>query len=157
MWVAPTQIPPVFSASRSFFRLFAINFSSPKRFFEVPYRYFYKFISMISEKDLQEFESLDLYEKISRIEQRLEGKENPKPFELGMLLALKMAVEIREQKSLGSESAVLVARWADLYPESVVEEAISNAKEFLLHSTSLVEKIRESLIGDDPKEDSGAK
>ena len=99
MWVAPTQIPPVFSASRSFFRLFAINFSSPKRFFEVPYRYFYKFISMISEKDLQEFESLDLYEKISRIEQRLEGKENPKPFELGMLLCFKMAVEIREQKN----------------------------------------------------------
>jgi hypothetical protein len=42
---------------------------------------------MISEKDLQEFEKLDLYEKISRIEKRIEGKQNPKPFELGMLLA----------------------------------------------------------------------
>ena len=96
---------------------------------------------MISEKDLQEFESLDLYEKISRIEQRLEGKENPKPFELGMLLALKMAVEIREQKELGSESAVLVARWADLYPESVVEEAISNAKEFYEEVRKYIEGI----------------
>jgi hypothetical protein len=112
---------------------------------------------MISEKDLEEFERLDLYEKISRIEKRIEGKQNPKPFELGMLLALKMAVEIREQKELGSESAVLVANWANEYPESVVEEAISNAKEFLLHSTSLVDKIRETLIGDDPKEDSSAK
>lgn len=123
----------------------------------MPLSIFYKFKDMISEKDLQEFQNLDLYEKVSRIEKRLEGKQNPKPFELGILLALKMAVEIREKKELGSESAILVSKWVEEYPESVVEEAISNAKEFLLHSTSLVDKIRETLIGDDPKEDSGAK
>lgn len=113
---------------------------------------FSNFKPMISEKDLQEFEDLDLYEKVSRIEKRLEEKENPKPFELGMLLALKMAIEIRENKDLGSESAFLVAKWAEQYPESVVEEAITNAKDFLLHSTSLVEKIKETLIGGE-KED----
>jgi len=137
--------------------LFISNIHLQKYFRGNANRFFYKFIYMISEKDLQEFENLDLYEKISRIEKRIEGKQNPKPFELGMLLALKMAVEIREQKELGSESAVLVANWANEYPESVVEEAISNAKEFLLHSTSLVDKIRETLIGDDSKEDSSAK
>ncbi|HHX16128.1 MAG TPA: hypothetical protein GX724_08240 [Fibrobacter sp.] len=111
---------------------------------------------MISEKDLQEFEDLDLYEKVSRIESRLKEKKDPKPFELGMLLALKMAIEIRENKELGSESAVLVAKWAEQYPEYVVEEAITSAKDFLLHSTSLVGKIKETLVGGAKKDDPSA-
>ncbi|NLO24128.1 MAG: hypothetical protein GX116_07365 [Fibrobacter sp.] len=110
---------------------------------------------MISENDLKELETMDLYEKISRVESRVQETKNPKPLELGILLALKMAVEIREAKALGSVSGALVSEWAKLYPESVVEEAISHAKELFLNSTTLVDKIRENIITDlkDAKED----
>ena len=50
---------------------------------------------MISEKDLQEIESLGLDEKALRVEKLLEGKEKPSAFELGLYLALKMAQEIK--------------------------------------------------------------
>ena len=59
---------------------------------------------MISEKDLEELQKIPLDERVKRVEALLETKENPRGFELGLLLALKMGQEIREKKPLGSES-----------------------------------------------------
>ncbi|MFA6661854.1 MAG: hypothetical protein WCS56_02330 [Bacilli bacterium] len=101
---------------------------------------------MISEQDLKEMESLDLTGKISRITSLLKGREQPRSFELGILLALKMANEIREGKALGEDTAAIVAEWTQKYPESVVEEAIAHAKEFLLHSETLIEKLRKGIL-----------
>ena len=102
---------------------------------------------MISEKDLSELEKIPLDERITRVENLLKDKESPRPFELGLLLALKMGQEIREKKPLGSESGDLVASWSGKHPESVVEEAIAFAKEFLLHPAKIAEKIKEGLKG----------
>ena len=100
---------------------------------------------MISEKDLSELEKIPLDERITRVENLLKDKESPRPFELGLLLALKMGQEIREKKPLGSESGDLVASWSGKHPESVVEESIAFAKEFLLNPAKIAEKIKEGL------------
>ena len=100
---------------------------------------------MISEKDLSELEKIPLEERITRVENLLKDKESPRAFELGLLLALKMGQEIREKKPLGSESGDLVASWSGKHPESVVEEAIAFAKEFLLNPAKIAEKIKAGL------------
>ena len=100
---------------------------------------------MISEKDLEELQKIPLDERVKRVEALLETKENPRGFELGLLLALKMGQEIREKKPLGSESGDLVVSWKDKYSEYVIEEAIASAKEFLLHPASIAEKIKAGM------------
>ena len=97
---------------------------------------------MISEKDLAELENIPFEQRIERVEKLLEGKTEPRAFELGLLLALKMGQEIREGKELGSESGDLVASWSGKHPDSVVEEAIAFAKEFLMNPAKLAEKIK---------------
>lgn len=100
------------------------------------------FPAMISEKDLQELESVPYEERITRVEKLLEGKAEPRAFELGLLLALKMGQELRQGKELGSESGDLVASWVGKYPDSIVEEAIALAKEFLTNPAQLADKIK---------------
>lgn len=107
---------------------------------------------MISEKDLADLQNIPFEERISRVEKLLEGKESPRPFELGLLLALKMGQEIREKKPLGSESGDLVASWNGKYSEATVEEAIATAKEFMLHPASLVEKIKTGMMKQNEKQ-----
>ena len=101
---------------------------------------------MISEKDLAELENIPYEKRIERVEKLLEGKSEPRAFELGLLLALKMGQEIREGKELGSESGDLVASWNGRFPESIVEEAIAFAKEFLMNPAKLAEKIKNNVI-----------
>lgn len=101
---------------------------------------------MISEKDLQELESVPFEERITRVEKLLEGKSEPRAFELGLLLALKMGQELRQGKELGSESGDLVASWVGKYPDSIVEEAITLAKEFLTNPAKLAEKIKAGFM-----------
>ena len=108
-------------------------------------RSFFYYIYMISEKDLSELEKIPLEERIARVENLLKDKENPRAFELGLLLALKMGQEIREKKPLGSESGDLVASWSGKYPESIVEEAIASAREFMLNPAKIAEKIKAGL------------
>ena len=107
-------------------------------------RVFY-FWGMISEKDLAELEKIPYEQRIERVEKLLEGKSEPRAFELGLLLALKMGQEIREGKELGSESGDLVASWNGKHPNSVVEEAIAFAKEFLTNPAGIAEKIKAGL------------
>lgn len=101
---------------------------------------------MISEKDLAELENVPFEERITRVEKLLEGKSEPRAFELGLLLALKMGQELREGKELGSSSGDLVASWVGRYPDSIVEEAIASAKEFLTNPAKLAEKIKAGVI-----------
>jgi hypothetical protein len=101
---------------------------------------------MISEKDLAELENIPFEQRIERVEKLLEGKSEPRAFELGLLLALKMGQEIREGKELGSESGDLVASWSGKHPDSVVEEAIAFAKEFLTNPAGIAEKIKNNVI-----------
>lgn len=101
---------------------------------------------MILEKDLKASEEASLDEKIANIELMFESRTQPRAFELGMLLALKMAKEMREGKELGTDSSYVVASWVDKYPNSIVEEAIASAKEFLVNPGKLADKIKESLL-----------
>ena len=108
---------------------------------------------MISEKDLAELEKIPYEQRIERVEKLLEGKSEPRAFELGLLLALKMGQEIREGKELGSESGDLVASWSGKHPDSVVEEAIAFAKEFLMNPAGIAEKIKAGLQKQDADAD----
>lgn len=108
---------------------------------------------MISEEDLTKQQNIPYEERISRIEKLLEGKEKPRAFELGLLLALKMGQEIREKKPLGSTTAKMVAEWNRTYPSSLVEEAIASAKEFLTNPAKLAEKIKAGMKKIDEKRD----
>ena len=110
---------------------------------------------MISEKDLSELEKIPLEERITRVENLLKDKESPRAFELGLLLALKMGQEIREKKPLGSESGDLVASWSGKYPESIVEEAIASAREFMLNPAKIAEKIKAGLQKQEADADMG--
>ena len=112
---------------------------------------------MISEEDLTKQQSIPYEERISRIEKLLEGKEKPRAFELGLLLALKMGQEIREKKPLGSTTAKMVAEWNRTYPSSLVEEAIASAKEFLMNQAKLAEKIKAGMKKIDEKRDDADK
>ena len=115
------------------------------------------FIVMISEEDLTKQQNIPYEERISRIEKLLEGKEKPRAFELGLLLALKMGQEIREKKPLGSTTAKMVAEWNRTYPSSLVEEAIASAKEFLMNPAKLAEKIKAGMKKIDEKRDDADK
>ena len=101
---------------------------------------------MISEKDFTELEKIPYEQRIERVEKLLEGKDSPRAFELGLLLALKMGQEIREGKELGSESGDLVASWNGRYPDSIIEESIAFAKEFLTNPAKLAEKIKAGMF-----------
>ena len=101
---------------------------------------------MISEKDLTNSQNIPYEERITRIEKMIEAEESPKPFELGILLALKLGQEIRDKKPLGSTTSDIVASWSSKYPESVVEEAIAHARQFLTNPSSLAEKMKNIIM-----------
>ena len=104
------------------------------------------FVSMISENDLTNSQNIPFEERIARIEKMIEAEAEPKAFELGLLLALKMGQEIREKKPLGSTTGDIVAAWSSKYPESVVEEAIAHAKQFLTNPGALAEKMKNIML-----------
>lgn len=101
---------------------------------------------MISEKDLTQSQNIPYEERIRRIEKMIDAESEPKAFELGLLLALKMGQEIREKKPLGSTTGDIVAGWSSKYPESVVEEAIAHAKQFLTNPGTLAEKMKNIIL-----------
>lgn len=104
---------------------------------------------MISENDLKEMETLGLEEKAFRVEAMLSKKEKPRPFELGLYLALKMALELKNGQELGSTTSKIVASWMTKYPESTVEEAIALAKQFFVNPSAIAAKIKEGFLKTD--------
>ncbi len=103
---------------------------------------------MISEKDLKEIESLDLEEKLSRVEKMLENKAEPRAIELGLSLALRMALEIRNGEPLGNSSGKMVAGWMKKYPAELVERSIPLAKQFFTDPKKIADRIREGLLNE---------
>ncbi len=103
---------------------------------------------MISEKDLKAIEDLGLDEKIARVERLLEGKERPRAIELGLYLALQMALEIRNGESLGSQSGKIVLAWTRKYPTELVEQAIPLAKQFFTDPQKIASRIRKGLLSE---------
>lgn len=103
---------------------------------------------MISEKDLKAIEDLGLDEKIARVERLLEGKERPRAIELGLYLALQMALEIRNGEFLGSQSGKIVLAWTRKYPTELVEQAIPLAKQFFTDPQKIASRIREGLLSE---------
>lgn len=101
---------------------------------------------MISENDLKAIENLDLGEKISRVEKLLAGKEQPRAIELGLYLALQMALEIRNGEPLGENSGKIVLGWTKKYPAELVERAIPLAKQFFTDPQKIADRIREGLL-----------
>ncbi len=104
---------------------------------------------MISEKDLKEMESLTLDEKIARVEKLLTEKESPRAFELGLLLALKMAKEIQTGVELGSTTGSLVSGWTKVHSPELVEQAISLARQFFTAPEKIAARIREGIANKD--------
>lgn len=90
-----------------------------------------------------EVASLD--ENINRVDYLMEGSENPGVHALGMKLALTMAKELLEKKEVGTDSGVLVQKWMNEYPESIVEEAIKFSREFLLNPQSIKDELSKRL------------
>ncbi len=101
--------------------------------------------NQLTEK-LEQFEKAGFDETIARVKKRIEINEKPRSLELGILLALTVAAEIREGKELGKESGELVASWNEKYDSTLIEEAIAHSREFLLHSSNLVDKIKKELF-----------
>ncbi len=103
---------------------------------------------MISENDLKAIENLGLDEKIARVKKLLDGKEQPRAIELGLYLALQMALEIRNGESLGSQSGKIILAWTKKYPAELVEQAIPLAKQFFTEPQKIANRIREGLLSE---------
>lgn len=105
---------------------------------------------MFTEEILKKLENDDLPAKIARVEALLAKTENPGALEMGILLSLRMGQELSEGTPLGTHTAELVVGWMEKYPHSVVEDAISHARQLLLKNTEIVEQVRKHILADDP-------
>jgi hypothetical protein len=101
---------------------------------------------MFTEEILKKLENDDLPTKIARVEALMAQNENPGALEMGILLSLRMGLEMQEGKALGTDSAELVVGWMDKYPHELVEEAISHARALLLKNTEIVDKVRRHVL-----------
>ena len=91
-------------------------------------------------------EQATLEEQIVRIQKILDNEQRPGPTLLGIRLALEMAVEIRDQKGLGTSSAVLLRDWNVKYPHSSIEESVAVARTLLTKPAEMASAIRQKLF-----------
>ena len=101
---------------------------------------------MFTEEILKKLESDDLPTKIARVETLIAHSEKPGALEMGILLSLRMGLELHEGKALGTDTSALVVSWMEKYPASQVEEAISHARALLLKNTEIVDQVRKHVI-----------
>jgi hypothetical protein len=93
----------------------------------------------------------DLIDRTENIERLRSG--------LGMRLALTMAHELREHRTLGKLSADLVAGWVERFGQDSVDAAVAVAREFLLRPESLAKEFAERLqrtAAENPPDDAEA-
>lgn len=64
---------------------------------------------------------------------------------LGMRLALAMAKELRDGKTLGAETTALVAGWTERHGEDSVNAAVAIAREFLTRPDTLAKEFAQRL------------
>jgi len=79
-----------------------------------------------------------------------------KPLHLGILLALRIAKELREGKAPGTDSAALVASWTQEHGGDVIDEAVVYARHFLLKPQELTDQIAAKLDSTKSEEESDA-
>jgi|GEM_PF-5477827 len=88
-----------------------------------------------------------LPETLTRLDELIDRTENIERLRsgLGMRLALTMAHELREYRTLGKLSADLVAGWVERFGQDSVDAAVAVAREFLLHPDRLAKEFAERL------------
>jgi hypothetical protein len=98
-------------------------------------------------------ELADIKKNIERVDYLLGQSAMPNAHALGMKLALIMALELKESVPVGQKSGDLVAQWVQEHPESLVEEAIAFARQFLLAPQDLVQELGARLFAAEGSED----
>ena len=88
-----------------------------------------------------------LDETLKRLDELIDRTENLERLRsgLGMRLALTMAHELREYRTLGKLSADLVAGWVERFGQESVDMAVAVAREFLLRPDALAKEFAERL------------
>jgi len=88
-----------------------------------------------------------LDETPKRLDELIDRTENLERLRsgLGMRLALTMAHELREYRTLGKLSADLVAGWVERFGQESVDMAVAVAREFLLRPDALAKEFAERL------------
>lgn len=102
-----------------------------------------------------------LPETLTRLDELIDRTENIERLRsgLGMRLALTMAHELREHRTLGKLSADLVAGWVERFGQDSVDAAVAVAREFLLRPESLAKEFAERLqrtVAENPPDDGEA-
>ena len=99
----------------------------------------------------EKLENLNIEESISRLDRLLETRApsaiDRMGFCLGIRLALEMALEIRDGKSLGSETGSLIAGWVRKYGEAQAEIAVETARMLLNNPGKIKEELEKRLFG----------
>lgn len=103
---------------------------------------------MFTEDILKKLENDDLPTKIARVEALMEKNPDPGALEMGILLSLRMGLELQEGKALGTDTSALVVGWMEKFPHAKVEEAISHARALLLKNTAIIENVRKQVLDD---------
>ncbi|HSQ42657.1 MAG TPA: hypothetical protein VLM37_10295 [Fibrobacteraceae bacterium] len=97
------------------------------------------------QKIRQELESSGLDATISRVSALVMSTEDPKAIHLGILLALRIAEEMRAGNAPGTTTATIVANWMERYGEERVNQAVEFARHFLFKPEELMHQIAARL------------
>jgi len=90
----------------------------------------------------------ELEDRITRLDTLIAERPDPERG-LGLRLALGLARELHQGLPLGSETADLLLAWKERFDESVVEEAIAQARVMLRDPARLATEIGKRLEGPD--------
>jgi len=99
----------------------------------------------IQEEVRRKLESSSLEDSLHRVSALIAQTESPRPLHLGILLALRIAKEMRDGQDVGSSSASLVQEWTQVHAPEVVDEAVDYARQFLLKPSELASRIATQL------------
>lgn len=107
----------------------------------------------MSEEFRERLEAGKIEENIKRVDFLLGNSKHVNAQGLGIKLALEMTLEMSEGKALGAETGDLIATWMEVHPESIVEEAIEVARQFLLKPETLATTIGKKLFDEADSDD----
>ncbi len=100
--------------------------------------------------DKNQFNQISLEESIKRIDSLLQSNppkdEEKLGFSLGLRLALEMALEIKNQIPLGQKSGLIISEWVKLYGETMAQNSVEVAREFLTKPDKMREGLEKRLF-----------
>lgn len=101
----------------------------------------------MDEPQIAHLDAEHLPETLKRLDELIDRTENIERLRsgLGMRLALTMAHELREHRTLGKLSGDLVAGWVERFGQDSVDAAVAVAREFLLRPDELTKQFAERL------------